>query len=142
MKCQTCGGLIVDDQWNPGERKCQMCGRKVMETEKKTCIKCGKEFPATEEFFRKSSLTRGGFENQCKKCRKNYFSDYRRKKRNQPVKGPERKIRTIARAVGRPRSRAAQWPITTASPEAIISALRKGVAREIITIIEEKFGTA
>ena len=37
------------------------------------------------------------------------------------------------------RARVAQSPLITASPEAILAALRKGVAIEIINIIEEKF---
>jgi len=27
MNCPRCGGLLVDDEYNRGKRKCLMCGR-------------------------------------------------------------------------------------------------------------------
>lgn len=111
-----------------------------METEKKTCIKCGKEFLKTEDYFRKSSATKDGFEGQCKSCRKKYFDDYRKKKKNQsPEKLKKQRKHMILPASHKIQGRATQSPLTMASPEAIIAAFRKGVAREIIKLIEEKF---
>lgn len=34
----------------------------------KNCSKCGKEYPATSEYFRTSSICKGGISNVCKKC--------------------------------------------------------------------------
>jgi hypothetical protein len=87
VKCPRCGGLIIDDQWNPGKKKCVNCGRNpesiggrciskeatmtnegtgevketVMESKKK-CSKCQKSFPATSEYFSKNKATTDGFE--------------------------------------------------------------------------------
>jgi len=152
MKCQTCGGSIVHDLGSyasPTEMKCLSCGRRVMETEKKTCTKCGGEFPETEDYFRKSSANKDGFEGQCKSCRKKYFDDYRKKKKNElslPPDHPPQKLKkqrkhTILPAHRKTQCRVTQSPLSTASPEAILAALRKGVAIEIIALIEGKFGT-
>jgi len=118
-----------------------------MEKGKKTCIKCGGEFPETEDYFRKSSANKDGFEGQCKSCRKKYFDDYRKKKKNElslPPDHPPQKLKKqrkhmILPARRKIRARVAQSPLTTASPGAILAALRKGMAIEIINIIEEKF---
>jgi len=120
-----------------------------METEKKTCIKCGKEFLKTEDYFSKNPKTKDGFENQCKSCRNKYFKDYRKKKKNQlpllpdhpPEKLKKQRKYTILPASHKTRARVALLPLTMASPEAILAALRKGVAREIIALIEKRFGT-
>lgn len=149
-KCTHCGGSIVHDPGNyasPAEMKCMSCGRRVMEKGKKTCIKCGGEFPETEDYFRKSSANKDGFEGQCKSCRKKYFDDYRKKKKNElslPPDHPPQKLKKqrkhmILPARRKIRARVAQSPLTTASPGAILAALRKGMAIEIINIIEEKF---
>lgn len=119
-----------------------------METEKKTCKKCGKEFLKTEDYFRKSPTTKDGLEGQCKSCRKKYFDDYRKKKKNQlpllpdrpPKKPKKQRKHTILPARRKTRGSVTQSPLTIASPEAILAALRKGVAREIIALIEKKFG--
>jgi len=153
MKCEYCGGAIIID---PGcypegpSRKCINCGRrvddpgdskekKIME-EKKICIKCRKEFPKTEEFFRKNSKTRDGFEGQCKNCRKKYFVDYRagkrvRSKSNKAAPHPGRKPKLVRHS-----DPAAPAPVISASPAEIVIALRKGMAAEIVAMISEKYG--
>jgi len=143
LKCTHCGGSIVHDPGNyasPAEIKCLSCGRRVMETEKKTCMKCDKEFLKTEDYFSKNPKNNDGFEGQCKSCRKKYFADYRKKKKNQSPEKLKKRKHTILSAHRKTRGRVAQSSLTTASPEAILAVLRKGVAREIINIIEEKFG--
>jgi len=122
--------------------------------EKKTCFKCGKEFPRTEEYFSKNSGTNGGFEGQCKQCRKKYFRDYRagRKIRAGSGKAPSNKDTATKRPYHRlPAQRALQpggrdlkkieasEPLTKATPAEILIALRKGMAAEIVAMIKEKY---
>jgi hypothetical protein len=38
----------------------------------KTCTKCGKEFPATNEYFSRSSITEDGLRTWCKTCCRQY----------------------------------------------------------------------
>jgi len=111
--------------------------------EKKTCIKCLKEFPKTEEYFRKNSATSDGFEGQCKKCRKKYFEDYRAGKR---IRAGAKKIAKEKVPVSkRPYHRSdlkkneSSEPLTKASPAEILIALRKGMAAEIVAMIKEKY---
>lgn len=119
----------------------QIKEKKMEPNEKKTCIKCGNEFPKTEEYFRKSSSTRDGFEGQCKDCRKKYFANYRDKKRanekvqrdrHHKISHDRRKKNNSANMV------IARSPLIMATPEEIIKALRKGVALEIIQEIIQK----
>ncbi len=42
----------------------------------KICTKCGKEFPATLEFFRKDSRRKENLGCQCKDCQKEYYREY------------------------------------------------------------------
>lgn len=117
----------------------------IMEEKMKTCTKCNKELPATNEYFSKNKATKDGLEHWCKNCRRKKQADYRAEKakmesmssvRKLPRKGP------VARGLlGIPivEGKAKADPITTASPEEIIKALRKGVAREIIQTIQERF---
>lgn len=44
---------------------------------KKTCTKCGREFPATTEYFRLKKHGKYGLEAQCRECRDAYFAHYR-----------------------------------------------------------------
>lgn len=104
-----------------------------MDPEKtKRCAVCKKEFPATNEYFGKRTLSSDGFEYRCKKCKNRYDKNYR-KGEDKPAK--KKTQRTPANRPIR------KEPLITASPEAIIAALRKGMAREIITLIQDKFGT-
>lgn len=108
--------------------------------EKKTCIKCLKKLPKTEEFFRKNSNTKDGFEGQCKKCRQKYFEDYRagkrvRSKPNKPAGDSEPKRKYVRQA-----NPMAPAPVISASPAEIVIALRKGMAAEIVAMINEKYG--
>ena len=112
--------------------------------EKKTCIKCLKEFSKTEEYFRKSSNTKDGFEGQCKKCRKKYFADYRAGKRVREgaSKGQTKKDQVSKRPYHRRDLKKIEPPesLTKATPAEILIALRKGMAAEIVAMIKEKYG--
>ncbi len=163
MKCPACGGAIIHD---PGchpfgpEDKCVNCGRRLTESknpgapdhvgcrakerkimeEKKTCIKCGKELPKTDEFFRKNTSTKDGFEGQCKNCRQKYFEDYRagkrtRRKYRKLASDPAPKERTVRRGT----NSMPAGPIVSASPTEIVIALRKGMAAEIVAMINERY---
>ncbi len=150
MNCPHCSGLIIQDRGIcgvPDRLKCALCGRDPNKVrggndmeEKKTCIKCGKELPKTEEYFRKNSSTKDGFEGQCKECRKKYFADYRAGKRvNQTSK---KKTKISARRMAPERSNPSPFPVPIghASPEAIVKALRTGVAVEMIQKIGLEYG--
>lgn len=39
-------------------------------TEEQVCIKCGKTFPATEEYFGKNAKNANGLQRSCKPCMK------------------------------------------------------------------------
>lgn len=57
----------------------------------KICSKCGKELPATEEFFRKDKRGRGGFYSQCNICRNKAALDrYYKMKEEHPEKFKDR----------------------------------------------------
>lgn len=43
----------------------------------KKCGRCGKEFPATAEYFHKEKRKKGGLALWCKQCRSNYGKKYR-----------------------------------------------------------------
>lgn len=45
----------------------------------KTCKKCGKIFPLTNEFFQPRKGAKDGFRNDCKKCISEYKKQYRKK---------------------------------------------------------------
>lgn len=49
-------------------------------TEKK-CTKCGKEFPATPEYFHRDVGTKDGLKYWCKKCTNEYVRNYYKKKK-------------------------------------------------------------
>ena len=131
-------------------------GRRIMETEKKTCIKCNKEFPKTEEYFRKNHATKDGFEGQCKTCRRKYFADYRagKRARSKPGKNIGQKqipkpirlagpsARQVKKTIGladRQVDPVSPVILNSANPYEIVAALRKGFAREMIQLIEEKW---
>ena len=45
-------------------------------SETKVCTKCGKEFPATSEYFRRNSKCKDGLGSQCKQCQREYNKKY------------------------------------------------------------------
>ena len=47
-----------------------------MNSTNKTCAKCNKDFPATNEFFTKQSKTTNVLGSYCKTCQKKYRSEY------------------------------------------------------------------
>lgn len=47
-----------------------------MNSTNKTCAKCNKDFPATNEFFNKHKRTKDGLGSYCKTCQKKYRSEY------------------------------------------------------------------
>lgn len=54
-------------------------GRNVGITKTKRCYKCGREFPATPEYFYRN-VTRGdGLADCCKECKKKYQREYNKK---------------------------------------------------------------
>jgi hypothetical protein len=121
-----------------------------MEQTEKKCTKCGNGFSPTNEFFSKNKSTPDGFERWCKVCKKKAQAGFRLKKaldQDKPAakKRREKSIKNLVPVVRKPQ---ADLPvhgtqtgqITGASPTEIISALRKGMAAEIVSMIQEKFG--
>ncbi len=152
MKCQHCGGSMIYDPRNyPDEPslKCMSCGREPKEgggkmaEEKQTCIKCGNEYPATIEFFNACSAKKNGLDSRCKTCMKKYNSDRRAVQGKMKPSNGRKKKSTVAlhERISPATLRTPQpTPITRATPEEIIAALRKGVAEEIIQTVRERFG--
>jgi hypothetical protein len=110
--------------------------RRVMEEGKKNCTRCGNEFLLTD--FSKNITSKDGLEYWCKKCKSSRQRQYREKK-IKSCAAPKRAYRRRTTFRDVVVSRRQKEPLTTASPEAIIAALRKGVAKEIIQLIEERF---
>jgi hypothetical protein len=153
MKCPTCGGLIVEDQWDLTKRKCILCGRdpdklknpdcdkeKKMEEKIKLCERCHQPFPATNEYFSKNKAASDGLEYSCKDCKKKAQQGYRDKK-TKSRKSTSRDFfpHALKSVKSDPLHKSHNDPITTATPEEIIKALRKGVAAEIVKMIQEAF---
>ena len=57
----------------------------------KNCSKCGVEYPATSEYFRKSAICIDGISNVCKKCVASLKKEWR-KNTGQYKKGPRQDI--------------------------------------------------
>lgn len=53
-------------------------------TPRKRCTKCGKEYPATLEHFRKSKTCRFGVMSQCRTCERAYQLEHQRERRKTP----------------------------------------------------------
>jgi hypothetical protein len=111
----------------------------MVTNENKLCSKCGEEKLLGE--FTKNRSTPDGLERWCKDCKGKQQQDYRdrhkgggngKKDRPKKYRRKTESTKNINRSVRKE-------PLTTASPEAILAALRKGMAREIIQIIEERF---
>ena len=129
---------------------CNSCNgnkEEPMDEMEKTCIKCNKELPKTEEYFRKNSSTKDGFEGQCKNCRKQYFSDYRAgkrigRKKKDPAPEPRKYTRRNPDPAPKdpgPARKPASPPPFRASPAEIMIALRKGFASEIVDLIRKEY---
>lgn len=100
----------------------------------KICIKCKKELPATNEYFSKNKAAKDGFEYQCKDCRRKRQADYRAKKAKSEGGRSVRKLPKLRSPV--------IDPITRASPDEILIALRNGIRRETAKEIFESLGQA
>jgi len=107
--------------------------------ESKRCSKCGGEKLLGE--FNKNRTNSDGLERWCKDCKGKAQQDYRDKNKGggNGERSRPRKYRHKTESTKDINRSVRKEPLTTASPEAIIAALRKGVAREIIQFIEEKF---
>jgi len=116
----------------PLSRTDSMPRRRMMKEKKmKSCLRCKKEFEATADNFFRRSASKDGLEPYCKQCKNKMIN------RNPGAI----KIQKIPRNKNmRKPIKSTKSPLTTATPREILAALRKGVAREIINIIEEKFG--
>ena len=101
-----------------------------MDEQKRRCPKCKKDFPLTAEYFHRNGED---FVYYCKPCRSEMQKGYKLKEKidSPPAKKKHRAV--ISSAPLKPM-------ITTATPEEIISALRKGVAEEIIQMVRGRFG--
>ena len=161
MKCKHCAGLIIHDPGcfpNGPTDKYSNCGREVKpmdEIEKKRCNKCKIEFPPTNEFFSNNKATPDGLERWCKACKKNTQADYRLKKakeRNKPAAARRERNKSIRNPAPIAKKPQTDLPVparqtgtqtgqlTGASPAEIVIALRKGMAAEIVAMIQEKYG--
>lgn len=47
----------------------------------KTCKKCNRKFPLTEQYFQRRKESKDGFRNECKQCRSEYLAKYRKENR-------------------------------------------------------------
>ena len=157
MKCETCGGSLIYHPGNCLEQavvKCMACGRPAegegkMESIPKRCSKCLRDLPI--ESFHKNKTTNDGLERWCKDCKKKASQDYRSKKapasrgRSHLRAGRRRtktlRVRDRSGSETKVRAPAKAFPtVTRATPEQIIAGLRRGLAIEIIDMIQEKFG--
>ena len=141
MKCSHCGGSLIYHPGNCLEKaalKCMACGRegrKNMESKTKRCSKCLEE--KSFELFSINKSNNDGHEYICKDCMQKRMKDYRDKKAGvRRQKSPAlRGLPQMQAKVARP-----SHTITRATPEQIIADLRRGLAIEIIDMIQEKFG--
>jgi len=116
-----------------------------METKTKICSKCLGE--KSLELFSINKSNKDGKEYICKDCMKKRAQEYRdsrKEDRSQksPVSRGKRHLRAGQRkAKTKVRAPAKAFPtVTRATPEQIIADLRRGLAIEIIDMIQEKFG--
>jgi excinuclease UvrABC ATPase subunit len=106
--------------------------RRMMEEKKmKSCLRCKKEFEATADNFFRRSAAKDGLEPYCKQCKNKMLNRSRGAIKTQKIPRKQNTRKPI---------KSTKSPLTTATPREILAALRKGVAREIIQMIEEKFG--
>lgn len=54
----------------------------------KTCAKCGKEYPATTEYFHKNTQLKDELHKICKKCKSEYDREIYKKKKKSKEKKP------------------------------------------------------
>ncbi len=103
----------------------------VMNEKGKPCTKCKKEFPVTNEFFSKNRRNPDGFERWCKDCKKKQQQDYRDKKAG-GVNPKKMRSRTGASTP--------KYPVTRATPDEIIKALKVGIRKEAADEIFSSLG--
>jgi len=120
--------------------KCMTCGRENMESKMKSCSKCLEEKPL--ENFSINRSNPDGHEYSCKDCMKKRGQNYRdlkRDKKKVPAATARRRGESTPAKAGRWAGKPSPT-ITRATPEQIIADLRRGLAIEIIDMIQEKFG--
>lgn len=100
----------------------------MIKTQTKTCTKCGKEFPATVEFFYRSKKGKYGVQSECKQCVAKYNSTpkqkvsrkrrgklYRQSEKGKATKARMNKKRNQWRKVFWLKYRASRWNYTYGS---------------------------
>jgi|GEM_PF-1216769 len=107
--CSICGKELpittkyferVNENKDGFANKCKECRSKeryeyikqsteCIENLTKTCSKCGKELPATTEYFEKQMSGKYGVRSYCKECRKKYMKQYNEKIKSNPIKSEE-----------------------------------------------------
>lgn len=149
MKCETCGGSVVEQKGycqEPDRLFCVSCGRepgqpkrKEEEMYTKTCSHCGENKPATLEFFHKGKRGAFGLNSICKECRsKKWREENPRKKHRQPQNSPKNNPHPRPPT---PKNKTASdgIPLDMQLDMQLIRATRKSVADQIIKIIQEAF---
>lgn len=110
-----------------------------MEEPLKRCPKCGQEKPATNDFFYKDGKSKDGFNCWCIQCHKDFKRNKKPKKDDsQFLEKKKFKTKEIVRSFKKP-SPGLIDPITLATPEEIVKALRRGTAIEIMDMIRNGF---
>lgn len=109
--------------------------------EKKICIKCKQSFPKTDQHFRRAP-TKDGFMGMCKTCRRKYEQDFRagNRIREGAKKEVKKRLAHLRDSNPAPAPIREAVPVQTASPTEIVIALRKGMAAEIVAMINERYG--
>ena len=112
-----------------------------MEEKSQKCTKCGKEYPLTKEYYRRDKKQLDGFRSECRKCSammRTGTSSRKVRRKNADASGNGGRTRKT-KYIKSKFSVTVKKPVTMASPEEIIGALRKGVALEICQMIQERF---
>lgn len=116
---------------NP-QKEGEMMTEKTEEKKKECTGPCGKEYPATTEYFHKNSSAKDGLDYMCRTCKSKRAKNYYKESKTNPSKRKERHEKPRDNGKSRTSSR-----ITKATPDEIVAALRKGVAMEIIKELKE-----
>jgi NAD-dependent SIR2 family protein deacetylase len=117
-----------------------------MEEKKIKCRKCEKEFPATADFFHR---LRDGFMPYCKPCRSEMHKKYKGRIKNKKEEKTQKSLDPVPACLADGSSRRVPQKkiqpqqtgenLNHATPNEIMVALRRGFAREMINLIEEKW---
>jgi hypothetical protein len=76
-QCKTCFNEQAKKRYEP-RRQANIVRRKArVEAETKTCWKCGRTLPATEEFFPRRSDSVDGLRGTCRECKSEFDEQYR-----------------------------------------------------------------